>query len=276
MATKLNADAIVSLLASRHREDVFVPECKNGSSQGSHLRMDAWAMAKSWAHPRTWAYEVKVSRSDFQRDNKWQGYLQYCNEFYFACPSGLIKPEEVPDGCGLLWVASTGSMMIVKRKASFRQVQIPESLYRYLLMARTRVTRDTWSDPERGNALYWKNWLEDRTEEKELGRHVAYHVARRVEHMEKQVEKVKAENAKYESIKVFLEKLGFTSGFSVPETWTIERRLKAADEIIPEHLIGSFRAAANDLLSVVKTCERYKEELQKKAAPDSIAPASSL
>lgn len=67
-----NSSAIVALLAARHVNDVFIPECKDGPTQsGSHLRMDAWAMNKSWAHPCAIGYEVKVTRADFIGDNKW-------------------------------------------------------------------------------------------------------------------------------------------------------------------------------------------------------------
>ena len=35
--------------------------------------------------------EVKVSRSDFQQDEKWESYLDYCDEFYF-----LLNQEARP------------------------------------------------------------------------------------------------------------------------------------------------------------------------------------
>lgn len=50
-------------------------------------------------------YEVKTSRADFHRDagsNKWVRYLQVCHRVYFACPSGLISPKEVPVDAGLI------------------------------------------------------------------------------------------------------------------------------------------------------------------------------
>ncbi|MEK4973675.1 MmcB family DNA repair protein [Niallia sp. FSL R7-0648] len=35
--------------------------------------------------------EVKVSRNDFQQDEKWTSYLDYCDEFYF-----LLNKEALP------------------------------------------------------------------------------------------------------------------------------------------------------------------------------------
>lgn len=102
----MTASTIIELLAARHGVDLFVPECKVGgtwTSTGDALRLDAWAMRKSWTDWRCIGYEVKVSRSDFTRDRKWRRYLPYCHEFYFVCPAGLIRTDEVPDGAGLIW-----------------------------------------------------------------------------------------------------------------------------------------------------------------------------
>ena len=79
---KVNAHDLYRLLADRHAEDVFVGECKTGSTWMQQVRiMDAWAMKRSWANPRIWAYEIKVSRSDFMQDEKWTDYLPYCNTY---------------------------------------------------------------------------------------------------------------------------------------------------------------------------------------------------
>src|SRR5262245_37558363 len=84
------------MLSQRHLGDVFVPECKTGSTGEGLLKLDAWAMKKSWADPLTWGYEIKVSRSDFTGDQKWHNYLRYCSEFYFVAPLGLIDVDELP------------------------------------------------------------------------------------------------------------------------------------------------------------------------------------
>jgi len=47
-------------------------------------------------------FEVKVSRSDFVGDGKWQAYLHNFNFFYFVTPPGLIKPSELPPEIFLL------------------------------------------------------------------------------------------------------------------------------------------------------------------------------
>ena len=52
------------------------------------------------------AYEIKVSRSDFFSDvgdmSKHEPIRNFCNEFWFATPRGVVKKEEIPEGCGLM------------------------------------------------------------------------------------------------------------------------------------------------------------------------------
>ena len=88
----IETDDIKVLLKYRHKDDIFVTECKTGSSWFSEIQMlDGWAMKKKWSQPLSVGYEIKISRGDFLNDNKWMGYLPYCNELYFVCPVGLIK-----------------------------------------------------------------------------------------------------------------------------------------------------------------------------------------
>lgn len=60
------------------------------------------------------SYEVKVSRSDFLRELKHPGKRQWAlklsNEFYFAAPKGMIKPEELPEEAGLIEITQNGAV----------------------------------------------------------------------------------------------------------------------------------------------------------------------
>lgn len=58
------------------------------------LRADIVALSdKGHVH----VFEVKSSRADFEGDQKWQGYLEWCDHFYFAVdadfPTNLL-PEQ--------------------------------------------------------------------------------------------------------------------------------------------------------------------------------------
>lgn len=276
MKEKLGANQIVDLLSRRHKEDVFIPECKNGSSSNGHCRMDAWAMVKSWSNPRSYAYEVKVSRSDFIGDNKWQSYLPYCNELYFVCPHGLIVPEEVPDPCGLIYASKNGAMLQTKKKAGYRAVQIPESLYRYVLMARIKVTRDYSGDNYEYDAnAYWKSWLEDRDASKTLGERVRQKVAERVAKMETEVLKMKKEVERCEAVKQKLKELGVDTRYGFPDTWSLERTLKTFDQSVPETMLRTLANLKRDIGSAEMQFNNLRVELSERLKTLNAAPENA-
>ncbi len=62
------------------------------------LRVDVMALGPKG---EIWIVECKSSRADFQSDNKWQGYLEWCDRFFWAV--GPEFPTELlPDGTGLI------------------------------------------------------------------------------------------------------------------------------------------------------------------------------
>jgi hypothetical protein len=65
------------------------------------------------------AIEVKISRTDFLRETeeKRRPWRKITNRFIYATPAGLLKPEEIPDGCGL-WEVDGNTVRIVKRAKS--------------------------------------------------------------------------------------------------------------------------------------------------------------
>ena len=68
-------------------------------------------------------YEIKVSRGDFlselRRPQKTARSATFCSAFYFVCPAGMLKPDEVPDPYGLIIVrpqdGRNGRTRILKR-----------------------------------------------------------------------------------------------------------------------------------------------------------------
>jgi len=169
----ITSSDIERLLADRHTKDVFVPQCKDGPSWGGGLCiLDAWAMKKSWAHPLTTGYEIKVSRQDFLRDAKWPEYLGYCNEFYFVCPPELIQPSELPPEVGLLWTSKNVKMLYLKKKSPYRKVNVPDELYRYILMSRAKIVPSAMRYPvdDCCKAEYWRAFIADKSAKLEVGR----------------------------------------------------------------------------------------------------------
>ena len=238
----MSSDKILSLLLQKHSEDLCVPECKTGSTWfGANVRkLDLWVMKKSWAKPWVIGYEIKHSRSDFLHDNKWSEYLDYCTDFYFVAPPGVIQPEEVPGQVGLLVTSKNIARLYTKRKAIHRQVEIPETIFRYILMWRAQIIKER-------NALsmqeYWQNWLVERDEKKQLGWNVSKKIK---EIVEQRIDKVRSENARLRDenenlteIKNLLKELGFkTSYFSTYQTKDkLRAKVKEIETGLPEDLM---------------------------------------
>lgn len=62
------------------------------------LRVDVMALG-----PRgeIWVVECKSGRADFAADRKWQGYLDWCDRFFWAV-DGAFPVEVLPEGTGLI------------------------------------------------------------------------------------------------------------------------------------------------------------------------------
>jgi len=107
-------------------------ELRNGTGFGRQTRyVDCFAfnLLPSKSFWRV-AYEIKVSRSDFlselKKPEKRSFAMEISNEFFYVCLPGVAKPEEIPQGCGLMVVAGS------KLK---RVVQAPQRQARDLTMA---------------------------------------------------------------------------------------------------------------------------------------------
>lgn len=89
-------------------------------------RVDFWTLEVAASRQfRATAYEIKVSRGDFQRDSadKQSGALQWSDRFWYVVPPGLLHREEIPAWAGLQeW---DGSTFRIVRKAPMRQKAQP-------------------------------------------------------------------------------------------------------------------------------------------------------
>ena len=154
-----------------NRNSYFITECKTCSTyfpdpQGL-LIFDGLAITKSYTKPCITGYEIKVSRSDFTRDNKWHLYLQYCNEFFFVVPKGLIRKEELPDGVGLIYYDPEAKRVLsTAKKALYRQIEEPVGVYTYIIYSRLDEDRIPFYEDK---AEYAKEYLEDKARKKYVG-----------------------------------------------------------------------------------------------------------
>jgi len=258
---KITADTIVNALYLKHSKDLFIPECKIGSSYLGCPRFDVWAMKKSWASPSTIGYEIKVDRSDFLHDNKWQNYLPYCNEFYFVCPSKVILPNEVSESAGLMYVSSTGTRIYLKKKAPYRDIVIPDSIFRYILMWRTVVQGEV---PQVSNEkTFWENWLHEKKYDNDLG-HMVSEALRKT--IQSKIEEVKSENEalkkrmeSYDSVVKMLEGMDIDPDYGSYLKSGVKRKLKELQNVVPSDLSYALR----DLMRVLGNFQKSLNKLQE-------------
>ncbi len=189
----MNADTILKALANKYRapEWAFFKEVRLGTGFGGYgtvgsdvdKRMDAWAL-HTWPSSgyQPTGFEVKVSRSDFLRDvksDKYRAYLPSCQHFYFVTPKDLVKPEEIPDGIGLIWVYPLyrkiqNYVRIVKRTPFKRPDDLPTADWGFLASICRRIAKaeappTAPTDPRQGSLFTWYRralwdlkWAEDR------------------------------------------------------------------------------------------------------------------
>ncbi len=256
----MTSRTIIELLAARHTEDVFVPECRIGGATGRGTIMDAWAMPKSWAHPAVCAYEVKVSRNDFVRDTKWRSYLDCCNLFYFVAPPGIISVAELPPEAGLLETSVTGARLFVKKKAPHRAVEIPDCVFRYVIMNRCRII----AEDTPGRRFNWKvdNWerelakrLEDRNYGRLLGRRIGEAYRKDVLQIQTENIKMEALMKNYEDHRAFLVKMGFNPDNTYVSKWEFEARWQKMQSGVDPAFIRDLRRSAEKLTEIAGQLE---------------------
>lgn len=254
----MNAGIILNALKTKHSEDVFIPECKTGPTQiGSHMRLDAWIMKKSWTKPLVVGYEIKVSRRDFIGDEKWVHYLPFCNEFYWVCPYNLIKPNEVSDDVGLMYVSDNGSRVYTKKKAKYRDIKIPENIWRYILMSRVNIHKPGEYNTV-GSKEYWERWLVDQNIDREFGRRVGKRINQiikeKISSIEQENKELRLRIEGYEDIRSLLKSMGLD-----PDSFwkgTVERRIRES------------KAISNDLINdtdqAIRSLTIFKDKLVKR------------
>ena len=63
------------------------------------LRVDLLALGRK---SEIWIIECKSSREDFMSDEKWQNYLPWCDQSFWAVPTDF-PVDIVPEQTGVLW-----------------------------------------------------------------------------------------------------------------------------------------------------------------------------
>jgi len=260
---KIDAGIIKGLLAKRHRDDVALSECKTGQTWGSSNLgiFDFWAMKKSYAHPLTVGYEIKVVRSDFLQDNKWPRYLPHCNQFYFVCPTGLIKLNEVPETAGLMYISKTGTRLFTKKKAPYREGTPSSEILTYILFSRAKFGDQAANNETFDNRAFWANWLEQRTLDRDFGWRVGkvlrQTITKRILAAEETAKRQQADIERLERVKVVLEDLGLYPGFA--DAPQVRARAEMMATTMPPALLRTLADAEKSLVVCQAAIKKHTE-----------------
>lgn len=178
---------IKEALALKHEQrDFFLAECKSGSTWMAHnLRiLDGLAIAKSWTHPCTTGYEIKISRSDFLRDGKMQTYLPMVNTLYLVTPAKLVDKSEVSESIGLMWYYPESGKIVTKKKAVWHEATDDRNLLMYVIMCRLSNDRYPFHSDKKD---YIRDWLDHRREDEMLGLELGTKMARRISEQAREI-----------------------------------------------------------------------------------------
>lgn len=183
-----------------NRASYFITECKTCSTyfpdpQGL-LIFDGLAITKSYTKPNIIGYEIKVSRSDFLQDNKWHLYLQYCNEFFFVVPKGMVKKEELPENVGLIYYDPDTTNLRTVKKALWRQIEEPVGVYKYIIFSKLEHDRLPFYEDR---AEYAKDYLEDKVKKQYVGNALGTKLSKDLQEAYERLEKVKNKEQELET-----------------------------------------------------------------------------
>lgn len=235
--------SIESLLRKRHENDQIFFECLMG--RGGSRRYDAWVLRSSWSPMTTIGYEVKTDRGDFMRDTKWPDYLPGCSEFWFVCHHGLIQPEEMSEGVGLLWMSKNGKRLYSKRKAARREPDIKtvNRILTHIVMWKHHEKKAT-TDTRAERIEYHKGVLADVLEGRRVGHRLSRFISKRHIEIERESRRAKDKLRRWGRFAATLRANGID-----PDTtdWEGMSQLRELIGAPSPRLVGELRRAARQI-----------------------------
>jgi len=121
-------------------------------------RPDVYSIEPTYSRFVAMAYEVKISRADFLSDvtsGKALRYLEFAGSLVYATPKGMVRKDEIPDGCGLIERSDTGWRYAKKPKVNPVQ-NLPRDAWMKLLIDGVHRCQMIARDPQARQANPWK------------------------------------------------------------------------------------------------------------------------
>jgi hypothetical protein len=107
-------------------------------------------------------FEIKRSRGDFRRDEKWTLYSQFCSSLSIVCPEGVVQASEVDEPFGLLWVLADGSLRWAKKLKRFQHRESLAWLWTYVQVLEYVLPRAQEQNRVLRQELRWLHEEQDR------------------------------------------------------------------------------------------------------------------
>ncbi len=252
---RVRADQIKHALQQKHKNDAFFTEVKNGPTHNTQelLIIDALAIRKSWANPCITGYEIKTSRSDFLGDQKWPGYLPYCNEFSFVCPHGLIKAGELPDEIGLVLYNKETGRLRASRRPTYKQIDPPIEMLMYLIMRWDNQPYPFFSSKRD----FFESWLDNKKYNKILGKTISGELGQYIQDLAEKLEeaeiklKLDRRGQCYDEIKKAVEE------FSGRDMWDRDV-VRTVKSVLSDGLPPAIEFSIDQLERTLKKLKNYK------------------
>lgn len=267
--TGITADQIKGLLGKKYKDDCFIPECKNGETWGARdlLKLDAWCLLRTYSPLTTIGFEIKVSRADFENDQKWTGYLDLCHQFYFVCPAGLIRATDIPSRVGLMWVSSTGVLHTKRKPERVEPDAIKQNrLLIYALMSRSKIV-DNMNEINRAEpkpkTIQYQEWLKEAEEKGRIAYLVKGHIRKLYDDiMTKEVE-IKTKLDCVEDFKKRLANIGIvwdTDKNSWGERYHVYDQIALLNKYIDDNMLRNMKNVSVSLDNLCTDIQKYKDK----------------
>ena len=264
----ITAYQILALLETKHSKDVFISECKNGETWGARdlLKLDAWVLRRTYSPLTTIGYEVKCSRTDFENDQKWVGYLDLCHLFYFVCPAGLIRSTDIPSNVGLIWVSKSGKLH-TKRKATriTPDIQKQYGLLIYVLMSRSKIVANMmeidYSNEPTDKLQEYRNVIERANERKELAYFVNSHIRKIAKEVNEKDMELGNREYRVKNFEERLSKLGILWDSSIND-WRDKTRVENEIDLLGKRIdnttLSNIESLGTKLTNLTEVIKKYR------------------
>ena len=278
----MQSGEIKNLLAEKYADAVFVGECKDGQTWTSHsLRLDAWVLLRTYTPWTTIGFEIKIDRQDFERDKKWMDYMPLCHLFYFVCPAGLIRPQDLPPGVGLMWVSTTKHLHI---KIPAGRHEPDEKLLRrlmtYIVMSRSVIVSDMYKanakeddaaltpfERRKKDILYEIQFCEER---KELASIVQGYVRRKFEEIKTKEYKLADQERSVKRFSEALTHLGITWDPEKSEWQDVSRveiEINDLKKTFDSYFLTEVERMGNSILDFATRVRKERNRLENRQEP---------